>query len=65
MKTIELNDSQIRFIIGAVEREGYSIFDDPSAYDFYEEDYESEEDFHKALSEFKDEVCTKVIEKLK
>ena len=65
MKTIKLNDVQTNFLISALERAGYGIWDDPSAHGFVEEDFTSEETMVEEIGRFKNEVVDKVLEQLK
>jgi len=66
MKTIKLNEEQVKFLIGALESEGFGIWDDPSAYGFEEEDFENDpQGVEKKIEAFKYEVCDKVLKQLK
>lgn len=66
MKIITLNEAQENFLYGALEKAGYDIWDDPSAYGFEEEDWEKDEKgMEDEIGRFKNEVCDKVLKQLK
>ena len=65
MKTINLNEVQETFLIAALERAGYSINDDPSAYGWEEEDFdEDEERVEEEISAFRKLVVDDVLKQL-
>jgi hypothetical protein len=66
MKTITLNEAQVKFLYNALESARDRIWEDPSAYGWEEEEWEeNEEKVEKEIEAFQKDVVYDVLKKLK